>query len=96
MRFPPLNMWTILVAALFIVAVEVCFQSLDARATEPAEAQRQLREMLKDYDQQAPNMAHDHGAAAQGLIKELQKKNDALEREVAVLKAKLAECEDDG
>ena len=52
--------------------------------------------MLKDYDQQAPNMALDPLAATQGLIKDLQKKNDALEREVSALKAKLAECENDG
>ena len=96
MRRPTINLWTLLVAALFMAVVEVCFQSLDARATEPAEAQEQLREMLKDYDEQMPNMAAGPLQATQGLIKELQKKNDALEREVAALKAKLAECEDDG
>ena len=96
MHRPSINVWTIFVAALFVTAVEVCFQSLDARATEPAVAQQQLREMLKDYDQQAPNMVLDPLAATQGLIKDLQKKNDALEREVTALKAKLAECENDG
>ena len=92
MHRPSINVWTILVAALFVTLVEVCFQSLDARATEPAEAQQQLREMLKDYDQQVPNMAHDPLAATQGLIKELQEQNDALEREVAALQTQLAAC----